>query len=414
MTLFLIVAGLLLALVLAALLRPLLRGGRDGTADPAKARDLNLAVLREQRAELERERAEGLIDAEAFGKTLQELERRTLEDAAVAGGKSILSARRPLVAGVLGILILAGVVALYVFLGQPGAMNGGNPAATVQGGGHAVTPQQITAMVEKLAARLQENPNDGEGWLMLARSYSALGRYPESAAAYGRAISMLPPDAQTLADFADTVAMAQGRKLQGEPEKIVRRALEVDPKNIKALALAGTIAFDRQDYQAAIGEWRKIVALVPADSGIAAGIQSSIRDAENRLAIASGKSESSDAKAPSAAATISGSVTIDPALASAVAPGDTLFIFARAVNGPNIPLAIMRKAAGDLPIKFTLDDSMSMAPNFRLSQFKQVVVGARISKSGDAMPRSGDLEGVSATVSPGAAGVRISIAHKVK
>lgn len=414
MTLFVVVAGLLLALVLVSLLYPLLRGGDHGKEAAAKIRELNLAVLREQRAELERDRAEGLLDADAYAKALEELERRTLEDAAGAAPKGAVTGRRTLIAGLVGVLVPAGVIALYIFLGEPDALTGGKPATTAEGGGHAVSPQQIMGMVEKLAERLQQNPNDGQGWLMLARSYSVLGRYPESVAAYGRAIPLLPPDAQMLADFADTVAMAQGRQLQGEPEKIVRRALEVDPKNLKALALSGTIAFDRQDYRAAIGEWRKILALVPAESPIASGIQGSIRDAENRLAMAGGKVESTDLKAEMAAAGVSGSVTLDPALASGVQPGDTLFVFARAVDGPNIPLAIMRKTAAELPLKFTLDDSMAMAPNFRLSQFKQVVIGARISRSGDAMPRSGDLEGLSQPVAPGSGGVKININHKVK
>jgi cytochrome c-type biogenesis protein CcmH len=112
-------------------------------------------------------------------------------------------------------------------------------------------------MVERLSEKLQANPNDGAGWLMLARSYSVLGRFPESAAAYGRAVGLMPPDAQMLADFADTIAMAQGRKLLGEPEKLVRRSLEIDPRNLKALALSGTIYFQRQDFKAAIGEWQK-------------------------------------------------------------------------------------------------------------------------------------------------------------
>jgi cytochrome c-type biogenesis protein CcmH len=414
MTLFLVVAGLLLVGVVAMLLYPLLRKSDRNVLASAKARELNLAILREQRAELERDYAEGGLDAAAYEKAREELERRTLEDAGAAARLTATSGRRLWLAGGVGVLVPAVVVSLYVFLGEPAALSERNPAATAEGGSHALTPQQIQGMVEKLAERLQESPNDGQGWLMLAKSYAVLGRYPESVAAYGRAVALLPPDAQVMADFADTLAMAQGRTLQGEPEKLIRRALEIDPKNIKALALAGTIAFDRQDYPGAIGEWRKVLALVPADSSVATGIQGSIRDAENRLAVAGSKVEQRNVKDEMAAGSVSGSVTLDPALAKSVAPGNTLFVFARAVDGPKIPLAIMRKTAADLPLKFTLDDSMAMAPNFRLSQFKQVVVGARISKSGDAMPRSGDLEGLSAPVVPGTANIKIQIGQKVK
>jgi len=209
----------------------------------------------------------------------------------------------------------------------------------------------------------------------------------------------------------------QGKSLLGDPEKLVRRALEIDGKNIKALALSGTIAFDRQDYPQAIREWQKVVALVPADSPIAGGIQNSIRDAENRLAISGKKLEESGSpvKAESALpVSVSGVVELDPKLAASVAGGDTLFVFARAVDGPKMPVAMLRKKVGDLPLKFTLDDSMSMTPQFKLSTAGRVVVGARISRSGDALARAGDIEGMSAPVFPGTAPVRILISNTVQ
>jgi cytochrome c-type biogenesis protein CcmH len=254
-----------------------------------------------------------------------------------------------------------------------------------------------------LSEKLQSNPNDGEGWLMLARSYSVLGRFPESAAAYGRAVGLLPPNAQTLADFADTVAMAQGRKLQGEPERLVRQALEVDGRNLKALALLGTIRFEKGDYPGAISEWQKILALVPGDSNVAQGIQGSIRDAENRLAAGGGT------PAPAPAVSLRGRVTLDPALRDKVAPGDTVFIFARAEQGPKMPLAIVRKTVADLPLDFVLDDSQALSPNLRLSQQARVLVGARISRSGDAQPRPGDWQAAPAAAVPGGGDVRLVI-----
>lgn len=414
MTLFIVVSGLLLVAVLAAVLYPLLRHSEPDVDVSAKARELNLAVLREQRAELERDRANGVIGSEAYEKAREELERRALEDAADSAAPVAASLlRRPVVAAIVGLLLPAVAVPLYLYLGEPAAMGGAKPAPVAQNGSHALNPQQIAAMVEGLAQKLQENPEDGGGWLMLARSYGAMGRFPESATAYARAVSLLPPDAQVLADFADTVAMAQGKRLQGEPEIILRRALQVDPNNLKALALSGTIAFERRDYQAAIGEWRKVLALVPEGSTVATGIQGSIRDAENRMAvIAKTSASSTDGAAP--AVKVGGTVVLDPSLAAAVSPGDTVFVFARAVEGAKIPLAMLKKKAADLPLQFTLDDTMAMAPNFRLSQHKQVVIGARISKSGDAMARPGDLEGLSAAISPGAAGVRITINRTIR
>jgi cytochrome c-type biogenesis protein CcmH len=226
----------------------------------------------------------------------------------------------------------------------------------------------------------------------------------------------LPPNAQLLADFADTLAMTQGRRLQGEPEKLVLQALEVDPRNVKALALSGTIAFERKDFAAAIGEWRKILALVPEDSTAAASTRASIADAESRVS-QSGAGTVAKAPAtpkPAAAARVSGSVALDPSLRDKVVGDDVVFVFAHAVGGPRMPLAILRKRVADLPFEFSLDDSMAMGPNVRISQFEKVYVGARVSKSGDALPRSGDLEGLSAHIAPGAVDVKISIRTVVK
>ncbi len=402
---FVIAAGLLLAGVVVVLLRPLLRSRGQG-ADSGDTRALNLAVLRDQGADLERERNEGVIDAAAYARAREELERRALEDLANGAVRSVDATRRPRLALALGLVLPLAVVALYLALGQPQVFDGGTGKEAPAEGAHSLSQAQIVGMVERLSEKLQANPNDGAGWLMLARSYSVLGRFPESAAAYGRAAGLMPPDAQMFADYADTVAMAQGRKVQGEPEKLIRRALEIDPRNLKALALLGTIYFDRQDYASAIAEWQKVIALVPPESPVASGIQGSIRDAESRMAASGGAPAKVAAVADSS---ITGIVSIDPAHSGRFAPTDTVFVFARAERGPKMPLAILRKTVADLPLRFTLDDSMAMSPNFRLSQQPRVVVGARISKSGDAMPRAGDLQGLSAPMAPGGRDVRILI-----
>ncbi len=307
---FVIVAGILLAGILAFLLRPLL-GRQSDVPEEGRARAINLGILREQKAELEQQRAGGQIDEAAYRQACEELERRALEDipdpsakdAAGGGGR-----RSPKLALALAGGMAATVVGLYLVLGEPGVL-AGKPAATAKDGSHALGREQILAMVEKLSEKLQANPNDGAGWLMLARSYSVLQRYPESVAAYGRAAGLMPPDAQMMADYADTVAMVQGRRLQGEPEKLVRRALEIDPNNMKALALSGTAAFERQDYRGAIAEWRKVLALVPPESNVARGMQGSIMDAESRLAAAGGS-----ATATAGGTRVSGIVALDPSL----------------------------------------------------------------------------------------------------
>lgn len=417
MSVFLVVGALLLVGVLVALLYPLLkRQSMDREGGPGQ-RDLNLIVLREQLAELDRDIQDGRITEESGRQAREELERRVLDYTADSPVAVSAGGRKIKLALALGMAFPIVIGALYWTLGAPESVVPGKKVAVGRDGQHALSPEQITAMVERLSLRLQENPNDGAGWLMLARSYAVLGRYPESSAAFGRAVTLLPPDAQNFADFADIIAMSQGKRLAGEPEKLVQRALEIDPRNVKALALSGTIAFDRQDYNQAIREWQKVLALLPEESATAASIQGSILDAENRMAI-SGKQAGQTSKAkgdvPVIEAKLSGTVELDPQLRGAIKPGDTLFIFARAVNGPKMPVAMLRAKAGDMPMSFTLDDSMAMSPQFKLSTVGQVVVGARISKSGDALARAGDLEGVSNPLSVGGGSVNIVISSIVQ
>lgn len=412
MTTFLIIAALLTAVALAAVLLPLLRKPRSD-ADAAEATDLSLRVLREQLGELESECREGTLDPAQYEKECAEIERRALED-----GKAPVAAptdrRRTWLAAVTAAAVCGAAIGLYALLGTPAAFQ---PTAAGHAGqnAHAVSPQQIEAMVAKLAERLQANPADGEGWLMLARSYNALGRFPEASAAYGRAFSLLPPDAQHLSDYADTLAMAQGRRLAGEPEKIIARALAADPRNIKALALSGSAAFERQDYARAIAEWRKVLEIVPADSTIAARIGNSIADAEQRAggSTPSAAAPGQPAAAKAAGPALAGIVALDSTLRSQVADGDTVFVFARAAEGSRMPVAIKRLTVRELPARFVLDDSMSMAGGPKLSEQKQVIVGARVSRSGNATPQSGDLEGQVGPMAPGSGEVRVTISRAV-
>ena len=234
-----------------------------------------------------------------------------------------------------------------------------------------------------------------------------LGRFSEAADAYARAAVKAPRDAQLLVDFADALAMARGQSLQGEPEKLVLRALEIDPGNLKALALAGTAQYERKDFKGAANTWRRMLPLVPPGSEDARAIQGNIDEA---LALA-GSAPAPTAKAGPA---LRGEVRLDAKLKGQASPDDTVFIFARAAEGPPMPLAVLRKRVRDLPVTFALDDSMAMAPQARLSGFPRVVVSARVSKSGQAAPQPGDLQGASGAVANDARGVRVVIDSVVR
>ena len=377
MTLFAVLAALLAALPVAWLFWPARR------ARQVSAREANISIYRDQLRELDADLAAGKIAREDYDRSRRELESRLLED--VTAAEPAAPARRsalPWAAGVAIPLLAAGV---YFAVGSPRMIE--------RAAEHAVTAQQIEAMVERLAAKLRENPDDADGWHLLGRSYSALGRYQEAADAYARAATKAPRDAQLLADFADALAMARGQSMLGEPEKLVQRALQIDPNNLKALALLGTAAFERKDFAAAASTWQRMLPLVPADSEDARSIQANIDEA---LALKGGR-------------VLRGEVRLAEKLKGRASPDDLVFVFARAVDGPPMPLAVLRKRVRDLPLSFALDDTMAMAPSARLSSYPRVVISARVSKTGVANPQPGDLQGASAPVANDASGVRVVI-----
>jgi cytochrome c-type biogenesis protein CcmH len=403
-TVFALVAVILVAAGLAWVLRPLLARHVDG--DVAREAS-NLSVLRDQLRELDSDLAAGVLSADQHREAHAELERRVLEEArGNSGGEASDRVTGTRTAIALAFLIPVAAVLLYL---QIGARDAFSPTASAPGGGdHSISQQEMDAMVAKLAERMRANPGDPEGWAILARSYYVLGRFAEAAEAYAKVTELVPADADLLADYADALAMAQGRKLAGKPMEIVRQALKVDPNQWKALALAGTDAFDRKDYRAAVGHWEKLRGVVPPDSDMAQSIDASIAEARQLGGLAAAP-KAAAAPAVAGPGRVAGTVSIGAALAAKTDADDTVFIFARPADGPRMPLAIVRKQVKDLPAAFSLDDAMAMSPQAKLSNFSDVVVGARISKSGQAAPQSGDLEGLSAPVKVGASGVAIVI-----
>ncbi|MBP6764304.1 MAG: hypothetical protein KA141_04875 [Rubrivivax sp.] len=331
----------------------------------------------------------------------------------------------------LAVLLPLASVLTYLQLGRPDAVapqwepTPAAPAPPRPGASgnarHAVTPEQLQQRAMALTERLRREPGDVQGWIMLGRTHVMLARYADAATALRRAAALAPRDASLLADLADVTGMAQGKRLAGEPARLVQQALDLDPRHRKALALAGSVAFEARDYAAARQYWQRLLALLPPGSEVARAMQGSIAQAtqlEGGLQTVSNAPGSAGnpapppataAPAPANAAALTGTVQLSAALRSRLAPGDTLFVFARAAQGPRMPLAIVRRPAEALPFDFRLDDSMAMQPAMRLSAFAQVVVGARVSRSGNATPQAGDLFGVSATVAPTAQGVQVLI-----
>ena len=267
-----------LLFVLPSLLGTAVASGQAGQSERA-----NLTVLRDQLRELDSELASGGIDAGSYESAKQELARRVAEDVPPSASSTGAARPQPWMALALGLVIPALAASLYLGLGSPAGLSPSQVTAPKEQA-HALTEAQILDMVSALAQRLRDRPTDIEGWSMLARSYNALGRYAEAAQAYGRLVELAPGDVSVLADYADTVAMSRNKSLLGEPERLIARALALEPNNIKALALAGSAAFERRDFALAIGHWNKILALVPPESDIARSTQGSIRHAQSLAA----------------------------------------------------------------------------------------------------------------------------------
>ena len=411
MTLFWMLCALLALLAVAFVALPLLRASRID-AGPARAA-LNAEVYRDQLLELDRELADGVMSAEQHAIARAELDRRALSEAAVpaaaADGAPAVRRGRWLTSGMLALVPVLAFVG-YLALGNPAALN--------------PPDQQFLEMVDALAEKMKTNPDDAQGWVMLARAYQITGRMPESIAAFEKASALRPDDANLLAGHADALAMVQG-SLSGKPFELIVKALKLDPKNQTALALAATAAMENGQFAESIALWRRLAAVVEPGSADRAAVDQAIEQVR-QVALAKGvtladappvaaAAGSTQSKGPAAAgASISGEVTLAPELMRQAKPDEAVFIFARAVDGPPLPLAVVRATVKDLPIRFTLDDSMSMAPTAKLSMHKQVVVSARVSRSGQAMPQPGDLIGTVQSVTVGSTGVQVRIADVVR
>jgi len=410
MMLFWSIAAALTVAALLFLLPPLLR--RRATAPDSRVA-ANAAIYREQLDELAVELQRGALTQAEFERASREVEHRIVAEH--AGGAPAPAAHRPAFAAALalGLLLPLAVVLGYLQLGNPGALD-----VAMQDAAHAITPEQMESLVERLAAKLQQTPEDAEGWVLLGRSLGVLEKFERAAQAYARAAQLMPKDANVLADYADALAMAQWRRLEGEPFAIVKRALESDPAHLKALALAGSAEFERGDYAAAVGYWERVLKVAPPQSEFARSVAESISEARTLAGGAPAQKIAPPKTAQAAPAgkvggTVQGVVSIEPALAAGLSPGDTIFVLARPVSGSRMPLAEARTTVAALPYRFKLDDSMAIAPGATISSHAKVVIAARVSKSGNAISQKGDIEGISAPVEPGSSGVNVVLSRVI-
>ena len=414
MTLFWIIcAGLLLIAILFVAI-PLWRGTSKNNAVVRDA--ANLEILRDQIAEMDTDLKNGLLTPELHEQGKRELQARLLEEVGDTAGGEVSNKPHPLkiTAVVLAVLLPLASVGLYLKVGNPDAFQSPHGAFAM-----ARNQDDLKTLEEKVA----KNPNDPEALVILARSYVDLGRYADGSRIYESLVKIIPDEPILWADYADALGMTHN-SLQGAPTKLLERALELNPNNEKALALSGSAAMERGDYASAVRYWEKLLKLLPAeDTQNTKMIGEALNQARQMMAhTKGGKVAALDqinepAASPTQAAGkegITGTVTLSAALKSKADPNDTLFVLARAAQGPKMPLAILRKQVKDLPLSFELNDSMAMSPQMKMSNFDQVVVVARVSKSGNAMPQPGDLMGMSAPLALGSKGIKITIDQPVQ
>lgn len=401
----------LLLIALAGLIWPLLRESDDAAGTDAGAKDTWLGIYRTQREELEQEFERQMLSPADRAQALEELQLRLLED---AQGRSTARRRSPdgpwprrVVAAALALLMPVCALGLYLYVGDPRA------AATIAQGDaqtHANAGTDVEAMVSGLAARLAQSPDDLEGWIILARSYEVQEKFQDAARAYEQAIraasqlQAAPPlQARLQADLADTLASLQDGSLDGPVQMALDAALRLDAQQPKALALSGTAALRRGDRDGAKGYWQRLLVLLEPGTDMAMRVQSDLQ----RLDGVEAQAESPTTSPPQRQ--LSGVVTLAPALAERVQPGDTLFIVVRAAAVGRLPVAVVKLSADRFPVRFTIDDRNAMAPDVPISRFAEVTIEAWVSDTGGAQRAAGQPSSQPQTTPVGAADLTLAI-----
>lgn len=424
---FWILAAGLIGLALLFIILPLF--SEEAPREAPEPDALNLEVFRERLRELDVDLSAGFLDQDQYAAAKRDLERDLLHDLdgnATATSESAPSSAisRWLLATVLAISVPALAVFMYLELGDQGIIQrlettGGQPA-------NAPANQEAASMevlVQRLEERLQAEPDNIDGWLMLGRTALATDQVEKGLKAIEKAYALAPERVDVMLSYAQALAATSPTKrLAGQPTELIRAALAQEPENQVARWLGGMIDYQNGQIEAAITVWQTILGEMDPASDEAKNLRQMIAEAKAQPAQPAAVAEPAPAPATDAPATteataeqpaavtttdaavessITVAVSLDPAMAAQVAPDNAVFVFARAANGPPMPLAVKRLQVSDLPQTVTLDDSMAMSPGMRLSDFPDVVLGARVSKSGEAMPQSGDLEGLTDVVKRG-------------
>jgi cytochrome c-type biogenesis protein CcmH len=393
----------MIVIALVFLLRPLKLDSNQNDIDRTAQ---NISIAKDRFNELKLELEQGVINQQEYEQTQEELEQSLLNDVEqlpsenVSQDNSSSSNRVTQLALITGIPVIA--ISLYAYLGQPELIGASKKQAAVPAG-HALMNGAgklgtVEQMVEKLAVKMKEQPDNAEGWFMLGRSYMSLSRYKEAVAALEKTNLLVPNNPTVMLRYADALTMLRGGQISGKPFELIKRAVEIKPDDPTGLWLLG-MGYDEQgEYSKAISYWTLLLPLLKDEKSINE-VKNLVRKAKNKSGRNIADSSTLETRAMEKESTsdlnissLKVAVSLDSKFNENVSKNDTVFIFAKAVNGPPMPLAIVRKQVKDLPLEVTLDDTMAMTPTMKLSNFNKVQVVARVSKSGSAKALSGDLQ----------------------
>jgi len=400
--LFVIIALGIALCVAAIFLWVLLREKKPMTQ--ASQANANAKVYRDQILDLDREHDSGHISDEEWQQSRDELSLRLLEDTSAVDDPAAKTEKPAIwTAVVLAVALPLGSMAMYMWVGQPEALN---PLALKTP--DQVDPKDLTKMAQTLAEKLQDKPDNLQGWVMLGRTYRTLENFDAALRAYDSALKLSDDDDLKL-ERIEVIAMQRQGQFEGEPWNVIREVLQRDPQHFGALLTAGSASYAEGKFADALKYWEQARKPLDANNPDLEGLESAIATVRERLGMPPAKA------APAAASglNVTGQVNLSAALKSKASPNDVVFIYATPANGDRMPLAIFKTTVSQLPFNFTLDDSTAMAPDRKLSAAGEVMVKVRVTKSGNAMPQSGDLSGSLGPVKVGAKGLKLEIKDQI-
>ncbi len=381
---FLLLVGVLIVIAFLFILPPLWRKQSDLNVDLDQR---NVKIAQHRLAELKENLRSGGLNQTQYDEQLADLEQALSDDLDIQSKVNLVSKQSHWIIYVLVIVmpLLAGT--LYWSLGNFQAVS---HSAEMAIDPDVIKVAQINKMVNGLAEKLKNNPDDAQGWLMLGRSYNVLEQHALALDAFANAYRLLGDQTEILLLYADALGYVNDRNLTGKPSELISKALALEPENMKALWLAGMAKAQQGDADTAIKLWKKLEALLPPGSEYQQEIQSLLAQLKSETATVATQPET---VATTSSVSITVQVSLAPELIESAAATDTVFVYAQALSGPKMPLAIARKQVSDLPITVSLNDTMAMMPTMKLSNFSEVKLLARVSKSGNAMAQAGDLIG---------------------